>query len=82
MQSCSEGVPSWWNALPQAKDVSKEELQRVSQAISEGRPITAELPLSTASGSHIWSQMSITPVMSETDPGVVENYVRPFLLKE
>ena len=53
----------------------------MSQAISEGRPITAELPLSTASGSHIWSQMSITPVMSETDPGVVENYVRPYLLK-
>ena len=53
----------------------------MSQAISEGRPITAELPLSTASGSHIWSQMSITPVMSETDPGVMENYVRPNLLK-
>ena len=63
--------------LWQAKDASKEELQRVSCAINEGHPISAELPLSTKLGSRIWSQMSMTPVLSESDPSAVENHVRP-----
>ena len=49
----------------------------MSCAINEGHPISAELPLSTKLGSRIWSQMSMTPVMSESDPSTVENHVRP-----
>ena len=63
--------------LWQAKDASRDELQRVSRAIDEGHPISAELPLSTKLGGRIWSQMSMTPVMSESDPSIVENHVRP-----
>lgn len=65
------------SGLWQAKDASRDELQRVSRAIDEGHPISAELPLSTKLGGRIWSQMSMTPVMSESDPSIVENHVRP-----
>ena len=47
----------------------------MNSAIDEGHPISAELPLSTKLGARIWSQMSMTPVMSESDPSIVENHV-------
>ena len=51
----------------QAKDASRVELQRMSRAIDDGQPVHAELPLSTQAGGRIWTQMSLTPVMSETE---------------
>ncbi len=47
----------------------------MSRAIDDGQPVHAELPLSTQAGGRIWTQMSLTPVMSETEPAVVENHV-------
>ena len=47
----------------------------MSRAIGDGQPVHAELPLSTQAGGRIWTQMSLTPVMSETEPAVVENHV-------
>ena len=46
-----QGFSSDHAVCQQAKDASREELQRVSNAIEEGCPISAELPLSTKAGA-------------------------------
>ena len=53
----------------------------MSRAIDDGQPVHAELPLSTQAGGRIWTQMSLTPVMSETEPAVVENHVSALAAK-